>query len=137
MKKGFTILMALVITFFTVPFGGITALADGKVYDDIKDGEHSIVAKALHADKDEASGAASFIEEEAILSIKDGEINLTITIPHNEMAEIKGLQIEGKEPVKDGGNWTYQLDVVKQELDAQVQYEVLALNMKHDVTLRF
>src|SRR5690625_4179622 len=137
MKKGFTILMALVITFFTVPFGGITALAGGEVYDDIAEGEHDIIAKALHADKDEPSGAAGFINEKAKLFVQDGVVDLTITVPHNEMAEIEGLQIEGKEPVKKGEDWTYQLDALKIELDAQVQYVVPMMGLEHDVSFRF
>src|SRR5690625_394336 len=140
MRKSFIMCLALVLTFFTMPFGGITALADEKVFDDIEDGEYDITAKALHADKDEASGAAGFIEEEAILSIQDGEVELTITIPQNEMAEIEGLQIEGNAPItqdEDTGNWTYKLDTLKPELVSQVQYAVPSLGMEHDVPFRF
>src|SRR5699024_9834013 len=103
----------------------------------IEDGEYEITAKALHADKDEPSGAAGFISEEATLIVNNGEIEFTIVVPHNDMAEITGLQIEEIEPTVDGEQWTYSLSSLKSELDAQVQYEVPALNMKHDVPFRF
>src|SRR5699024_8533776 len=140
MRKSFIICLTLVLTFFTMPFGGMKAMADGKAFDDIEDGDYEITAKALHADKDEASGAAGFIEEDAILSIQDGEVELTITIPHNDMAEIEGLEIEGNAPItKDEGtgNWTYKLDTLKPELVSQVQYAVPCIGMEHDVPFRF
>lgn len=137
MKKFFKIMLATILAIFTIPFGGIAALADGKVYDNIEDGEYEITAKALHADKDEPSGAAGFISEEATLIVNNGEIEFTIVVPHNDMAEITGLQIEEIEPTVDGEQWTYSLSSLKSELDAQVQYEVPALNMKHDVPFRF
>src|SRR5699024_10503477 len=99
MKKSLNILLVLLITFFTVPFGGITTLAAEKVYDNIKDGEYTITAKALHTDKDESSGAAGFIKEKAIISIQDGKVKFSITVPKNDFAEIKGLQVEGIEPI--------------------------------------
>src|SRR5699024_539161 len=140
MRKSFIICLTLVLTFFTMPFGGMKAMADGKAFDDIEDGDYEITAKALHADKDEASGAAGFIEEDAILSIQDGEVELTITIPHNDMAEIEGLQIEGNAPITQDegtGNWTYKLDTLKPELVSQVQYAVPSIGMEHDVPFRF
>src|SRR5699024_7713627 len=110
---------------------------EDKVY---KDGEYDITAKALHADKDEASGAASFIDESAIILIDNGQIKLAISIPKNEMAEIKGLQIEGINPVKeetdDSVIYTYALNELKEILNAQVQYEVESMGMEHDVPLR-
>lgn len=141
MKKTLNILLALIIAFFTLPFSGNTVLADEKTYDDIEDGEYDIVAKAWHADKDEESGAAPFINEDAVLSIQDGEAELTITVPNNPMAIIEGLQVEGVEPTidetDDGKDMTYSLSELKSELNAQVQYNVPAINLEHDVPFRF
>ena len=141
MKKSFNILLVLIIAFFTLPFGGNTVLADEKAYDNIKDGDYDITAKALNKDTDEKSGAAGFINEEAKLSIQDGEVEFTITIPDNEMAEIKGLQVEDIEPkVKEDDEaryMTYKLDSLESELSAQVQYEVPSLEMNHDVSFKF
>src|SRR5690625_1102353 len=136
MRKSFNILLVLLIAFFTLPFGGYTVSAGEKVYDNIKDGEYDIIAKAINADKDEPSGAAGFIEEDAVISVQDGTIELTITIPHNEMAQVSGLQIEGNEPKviedEEAKHKTYTLEHLKSELMAQVQYEVPMLDMKHD-----
>ena len=140
MKKRFNILLVLIIAFLTLPFGN-TVLADGKAYDDIKDGEYDITAKALNKDTGEKSGAAGFINEGAKLSIQAGEIELTITIPDNEMAEIKGLQVEDIEPKVEEDEkakyMTFKLDSLESELSAQVQYEVPSLEMNHDVSFKF
>ncbi|MBU5467578.1 NEAT domain-containing protein [Virgibacillus sp. MSJ-26] len=141
MKKFLSILLTLTIAFFTLPFSGNMVLADGKNIDDIEDGDYGITAKAMHEDKDEASGAAGFINEEAVLSIKDGKAQLTITVPKTDGAEITGLQVEGQEPVvnegQDAKDMTYELTNLKSELNAQVQYEVPSIGLDHDVPFRF
>lgn len=142
MKKLFSTLLVLTIAFFTLPFSGNTVLADGKNFDEIEDGDHDITAKALHETKDEASGAAGFISEDAILSVKEGKAQLTITIPNNDMAEIKDLKIEGQEPVvnegKEAKEMTFDLADYKTEFNATVHYVVPSMNMDHeDVPFRF
>jgi len=141
MKKFFSILLTLTIAFFTLPFSGNTVLADGKNIADIEDGDYDITAKALHETEDKASGAAGFINEEAVLSIKDGKAQLTITVPKTDGAEITGLQVEGQEPVvnegQDAKDMTYELTNLKSELNAQVQYEVPLFGLDHDVPFRF
>lgn len=138
MKKTFKLLMAFVIALFTLPVFGSPVFAQDVEYED---GEYNITAKAMHADNDEPSGAAGFISEEALLSIQDGNYELTITVPNNDMAQISGLQVEGAEPTieetDEARNMTYQLSDLTSELNAQVQYEVPALDMKHDVSFRF
>lgn len=125
-KKWLKILFAFAFAIFTLPFSGLTASAEEKVYDDVKDAK--IIAKALHADEDKASGAAGFINEEAILNIENGEVTLTITIPNIDFAKITGLQVEGKDPKviegKDARNMVFSLNKLKPELIAQVQYDV-------------
>src|SRR5690625_3092238 len=117
MKKSFNIFLVLVITFFTLPFAGNTVSADDKVFDNIDDGVHEIKIDALHATEDKPSGAAGFISKDAKLSIQDGEVKLTLTIPHNETAEVTGLQIEGVEPVVEEDEKakykTYKIDSLK------------------------
>src|SRR5699024_3946352 len=136
MKKIFSLAAAFIITLFVLPFGN-TALADGEEYDDIKDGEYNITANALHDDEDKPSGAAGFIDEKATWSVHEGEIEFTITIPHNDMAEVTGLQIEGAKPTIDGEKWTYKLDKLTSTLSSQVQYEVPAMDMVGDEPFRF
>lgn len=106
-------------------------------YTNIAFGEHTITAKALNADSNEASGAASFIQETATLKVSQSGITLTLTVPHNDMAEITGMQIEGAQPTKNGNKWTFKIATLKPLLNAKVQYEVPALNMEHDVPFRF
>src|SRR5699024_9900152 len=67
---------------------------DKKKNEKVKDGTYDIIAKAMHKTKNEASGAAGFINEDAKLSIKNGKIELTIAVPDNPMAEIKGIEVE-------------------------------------------
>ncbi|AOV06946.1 NEAT domain-containing protein [Sporosarcina ureilytica] len=127
-------LMSLLIAILALPFfSGAVFAEETKQF---ADGEHKITAKALNADTGEPSGAAGFINEAATLTIKNGEATLTITVPHNPMAEITGLQIEGINPtVTKGANATYmafKLANVKSELNATVSYEVPSLNMVHD-----
>lgn len=118
-------------------FGQQFTYAAANQYDNLAYGKYDIIAKALNADSDAASGAAGFIKEAAELTISEKGIFLTITVPHNDMAEIAGMQVEGTQPAKDGEQWTYKIASLKQLLKAQVQYEVPALNMKHDVPFRF
>src|SRR5690625_2312657 len=141
MKKSFHLLLVLVITFFTLPFAGFTASAESKDYSQIQDGTYEIQAKAINKDTGEPSGAASFINEEVTLKIENGVFELIITIPHNEMAIINGLQIEGIHPeIEEGEKETYKtytLERLTEELRARVQYEVPFLGLVHDVGFKF
>src|SRR5699024_1803821 len=132
-----TIIFSIVLLLMSL-FGQQPVLAETSSYNNIKPGSYDITAKALHADKDEASGAAGFIAENATLTITEDSFLFTITIPKNDMAEIAGLQVEGAEPGEiDGTEWTYQLNEIDDILNARTQYEVPKLNMKHDVPFRF
>src|SRR5699024_882306 len=132
-----TIIFSIVLLLMSL-FGQQPVLAETSSYNNIKPGSYDITAKALNADKDEASGAAGFIDENATLTVTEDSFLFTINIPNNPMAEISGLQVEGAEPVeKSGTKWTYQLNEIKEILNAQTQYEVPMFNMKHDVPFRF
>ncbi|HLR52201.1 MAG TPA: NEAT domain-containing protein [Candidatus Avamphibacillus sp.] len=140
MQKTFKLFLAFIVALFTLPvFGSSAFAAEADV--EYQDGEYNIIAKALHADKDERSGAAGFINEEATLSIQDGNYELTITIPDNDIAEIKGIQIEGIEPIVEEGDsekrMTFSLSGLKSELQADVQYIVPSMDKDHDVPFRF
>src|SRR5699024_8097797 len=108
---------------------------------DVCSSDLNITAKAMHADKDEASGAAGFLNEEAKLIIKDGKSQLVISVPHNEFASIEGIQIEGKEATieekDDHTNHTFNLSNLKKELNSKVQYAVPSIGMEHDVPFKF
>jgi len=127
LHKNFKLILTLLIGILTLPLLGSTALAETESYD-LEDGGYEIDLESLHANEDEESGAAGFIGDKASLSIEDGNIELTVTIPHNDMAEITGLQVEGSDPTVEKGDeadyYTYQLDDLATYLSGQVQYEV-------------
>lgn len=120
--------MALVIAFFTVPFGGLTVLADEKVYDDIEDGEYEIDVKLLKEGTDSPSAAAGFMEETATLTIEEGKLELTFYIPDNPAMSFNKFELEGIEPVKkeveDMFHYTFTLNELKTKLTSKVSYEV-------------
>ncbi|MCZ2258574.1 NEAT domain-containing protein [Sporosarcina sp. G11-34] len=132
-------ILPIVMALFTLPFFSGAVFAEEKVV--YVDGEYPITAKAINADTGGKSGAAGFLEEDATLNIVDGKATLTITVLHNEMAEISGLQIEGVQPeVKKGEAekyLTFKLATLKKELNAQVQYVVPMAGIDHDVPLKF
>lgn len=140
MKRFLSIILITLITFFTIPFGKMTGFASEDTSFQVKDGKYEIQINLLHEDKDEKSSAAGFIKEKAELVGADGENQLTITIPNNEMASIQGFQIEGIEPVisEDDENqyFTYNLAKIKEMYNARTQYEVPASGLEHDVALR-
>lgn len=139
MQRYLKIVFALIIALFTMPLDQ-TVFADTQSLD-VEDGEYTIDVESLHAEKDEKSGAANFIGQQATLTVQEGKIALTITIPNNEMAEITGLQVKGKEPKIEKDDkakyFTYELDELTTYIDAKVQYEVPSMGMKGDEPFRF
>src|SRR5699024_2619360 len=102
--------------------------------------EYDIIIKALHADKDEPSAAADYINEQAKISIKDGKYILTITVPKDDQFSIYGMQIDGttktKEEDENNIYFIFELEELNEMLDAHTQYEVPAFNLDHDVDFR-
>src|SRR5699024_2069984 len=103
MQKTFKLFLALIVALFTLPvFCSSACPAEADV--EYQDVEYNIIATGLDADAATTSGAAGFINEEATLSIQEGNYELTITMPDNDIAEIKGIQIEGIEPIVEEGD---------------------------------
>ena len=131
MKKGFTILMALIITFFTVPFGGITALADEKVYDDIEDGEYKIGVKAVEETSDKESAANGFLIDEATLSVTGDVITLTFDYTKDFDMDygISWTKLENEDPIASGEDekasyFKFQINEIKEIYKAAMNYYV-------------
>src|SRR5699024_10196296 len=107
----------------------------------LKNGTYDITAKARNADSDGPSSAAGFISEDAQIIIKDRNVKLKIGVPENDMSTIEGIQAEskkGKTQTKDNVKYyTFNLNELKEELSAQVQYAVPQFNIDHDVPFRF
>src|SRR5690625_5285539 len=138
MRKSFTILIALVLTLFTVPFGGLTAFAGEKVYDNIKDGQYDLDIKLLKKGTDEESAAASFMENRTLLDVNNDVYSLTFYIPKNDamkfndfiLEEIKAEVIELDEEYQ----YTFHDVSLKDKLHSKVSYEVTMppLEFEHD-----
>src|SRR5699024_1057608 len=94
----------------------------------------------LHADKDEPSAAADYINEQAKVSIKDGKYILTITVPKDDQFSLYGMQIDGatetKEEDENNIYFIFELEELNEMLYEQTQYEVPEVNLDHDVDFR-
>src|SRR5699024_4312739 len=101
----------------------------------LKNGTYDITAKAMNADADEPSGATGCISEDDKIMIKHGNVKLKIGLPENDMTTIEGIQVEskkGKSQTNDNVNYyTFNLNELKEELSAQVQYAVPQFNIDH------
>ena len=133
-------LMSLLIMILALPFFSGAAFAEETVV--YEDGEYPITAKALNADTGKRSGAAGFINEDVTLKVQDGEATLTLTMPHNDIAEVTGLQIEGNEPIAEKADKTakymeFKLANVTSELNARVQYVITSMPGEHDHAVKF
>lgn len=135
MHKSLKIMLALVISLFTLPMMGSAVFADSY---DIADGDYDINISALEANADEESVAGGFIDSTANLSVKGENITLTLGIAKSGEGEgelgdfdfdIEWVKVDGKEPIaeEDGGTvtyYTYELDSVETILPAQLRYVV-------------
>src|SRR5690625_1836016 len=84
MRKSFTILIALVLTLFTVPFGGFTALAAEADYV-MPDKAYGIDYTILHENGESNSIADSFFEKPGVLLEYGDEKYIQITTGSPEM----------------------------------------------------
>src|SRR5699024_6873945 len=140
MKKSINILLALMITFFTLPVGGITAFADEKSdeegYGNIEDGEYDIDIKLLKEGTDEESAAAGFMNTEATLIIENGKLELTFYIPKNDTMSFNKFEVEELIPtVKETDSnyhYSFNLNEHKTKLTSIVSYEVPMMNLVHE-----
>src|SRR5690554_4504495 len=96
MKKSFTILMALVITFFTVPFGGLTALADELDPENLAKGVYTLNYTFLEKGTDNASAMDGFTDGPAYVDVdEDGNQFVTVTLTSASM--IKWFKVNGQD----------------------------------------
>ena len=108
----------------------------------LEDGEYDIQASALHATNDEESAAQGFLNKDAKITINGDRAELTITAPNNDMMNFGYLEIEGDRAetieTEDTLSFTFELDELKEILQAKTSYEVPAIGLVHeDVGLRF
>lgn len=127
MQKFFKIMLATIITIFTIPFGGITALADSdKVYDDIKDGEYKIKIELLTKGTDDTSIANQYVNEDAKLNIENGKAELVIAIPKLDGFKFEEFEIEGvkfeKTETEEIDYYKFKINEVKSKLASVITY---------------
>lgn len=96
MKKSFTILMALVITFFTVPFGGLTALADELDPENLAKGVYTLDYTFLEEGTDNPSAMDGFTNGPAYVNVdEDGNQLVRVTLTGASM--IKWFKVNGQD----------------------------------------
>lgn len=137
MRKLLIIVSALLLAFNLQLLGDPRAYA-ATMYDDLADGTYTFDTKTLTANTDEQSAAQSFLGKSVTLTVQGEQALLTVEVPSNPMANIDWMKIQGAEPVKvEGDKWTYQLQTIEEILQAEIEYQVPALNMEHVVSFRF
>ena len=131
MRKKNTILLSLVIAFFTLLFGGITTLADEQMYDDIEDGEYKIAVEALEGNSDDTSAANGFLMDKATLSINGDDITITFDYTKDFTMDygINWTKLEDDDPIDVGGDdklqyFTFQINEIKEIYKASMNYYV-------------
>lgn len=133
MKKSISILFALIIAFFTLPFGSNLAFADGD-YDNIKDGEYDLDITSLEKGTDEASVANDFVHN-AVLSIDGDNATLTIDVGADGGAyedfdfNIEWVKVDGNDPIATNEKgefiaYTFNLKSVASKIGAEMKYVV-------------
>src|SRR5699024_6191771 len=109
------------------------------------DGEYDVVANALEAKKDIPSVAADYINEDAKVTVKDGELELTVTVPKNDQFELYEMYKNGEEQIKteDDDNIYYSFKLTEEDVENEMinivtSYEVPFMNFVHEnVDFRF
>lgn len=131
------IVSALLLAFNVQLLGDPSAYA-AESYDDLADGEYTFDTQTLTANTEEQSAAQTFLGKTVTLTIQDDQAFFTVEVPENPMASIDWMTIQGAEPVKkDGDKWTYQLNAIEDILQAEIEYQVPAMNLEHVVSFRF
>src|SRR5690625_1535570 len=131
MRKSFIMCLALVLTFFTMPFGGMTTMADEKAYSNIADGEYDIEIEALEENSDEKSAADGFLLNKAELSVQGEDTLLTIKYTKDFPQDygVNWSKLEGNEPLEKDENdtefiYTFQVDEITEVYQAAMNYYV-------------
>ena len=137
--RGLTpIMMVAVVLFLMMPIGKSFAAS-------YVDGEYDVSVNALHADKDEASVAADYINEGAKVIVNEGEAELKITVPKDEEFSLYSLKKQGasEKQEEDDNNLYYYFSLDEADIDNAMihvvtSYEVPSMDFDHEnVDFRF
>lgn len=143
MRKSLNILLVLMITFFAIPFGGITTLADAEDSSTVSSDEaYEIDYVIKHEDGSKESVANGFFEKPALLLKKDDSKFVQITINNGDM--IKELSNEYGDVLlvreNDDGSIVVQLRVNDDLSDMLLNMHVVVpgqYNESHTAILAF
>src|SRR5699024_10152815 len=99
---------------------------DDSSLESLENGYYTADLAYLHAEKDERSAMANYLGDTVFFEVKDGAVELTLTIDDNESVTL--LQVEGQNPeevVEDGKkNYeTFNLDELVNEYKAYTEYQ--------------
>src|SRR5699024_2949418 len=99
---------------------------DGNKSSKLDKGHYKINTSYLKTNSDEKSAMGSYLDNTAFLSVKNGKVNVTITVDEDET--ITKLQIDGKyatEKKVDGDKRyeTFVLDKLPSTINAYVEYQ--------------
>lgn len=79
--------------------------------DDLDDGTYTIKNKALKENSNATSDARAYLDDESIITVKNGKIYLTLKFTHGKMMSDTSIKVEGKKTsyttVKKSGNKFY------------------------------
>src|SRR5699024_11793709 len=118
MQKIFKWTTAFIITVFAIWAFNSNSFAESsnKTY---VDGEYDVTANALEAKKDTPSVAADYINEDAKVTVKDGELELTVTVPKNDQFELYEMYKNGEEQIKteDDDNIYYRYNLNDEDVE--------------------
>lgn len=144
MRKSFNILLALVITFFTLPFGGITALADELDPKDLTEGVYTLDYTFLTDGTDEPSIMDGFTDGPAYVKVdKDGNQLIELTFTSADMIKwfkVSGNDVKVIEEDKEANTRIveFAVDDITNKLGGSVYVEVPGMySTEHDVDLIF
>lgn len=138
MKKLTPIMFVAIVLFLIMPIGKSFAAS-------FVDGEYDMTANALHANKDEPSVAADYINEGAKVIVNGGEVELQITVPKSEEFSMYSLKKQGASEKKseDDSNLYYKFNLDENDINSTIinvvtSYEVPSMDFVHEnVDFRF
>src|SRR5699024_9778213 len=145
MRKSFIICLALVLTFFTMPFGGMTAMADSEIDpENLNEGVYKLDYTFLEKGKDSASTMDNFTEGPAYVKVdKAGHQFVAVTFTSASM--IQWFKVNGQDVTnlqEDEANDTkvveFKVNNLTEKQAGNVFVEVPGMySTEHEVDLEF
>src|SRR5690625_1952093 len=143
MRKSFNLLLALVIAFFTLPFGGITALADELDPRNLTEGVYTLDYTFLKKGTEDASTMDGFTDGPAYLKV-DTDGNQFVAMTFTSASMIEWFKVSGQDVtvlVEDEEANTreveFAVDDLTKKLDGNIYVDAGFYSQEHEVDLVF